>query len=1764
MKPERLGTLDRRLPAGYDVVAELGQGAAATVLHVRRAADGAAYALKLLDAVGTDPDAPGAPGAAGAALTAFRREAALLACVDHPGLVRIHEVGEVGGRPYLVMDLVEGESLGQLLGRGPLPPERVVALALDLVEPLTAVHDGGLVHRDLKPENIMIRPDGRARLIDFGLAAREAPAAGGTDDRADVAVGTLIYAPPEQTGMLRRPVDGRSDLYSLGVVLFECLTGAPPFTSPDVGELLRMHSVTPAPDLAELVPGIPPALAAAVAALLAKDPDDRYQHGAELAADLHRIAADPVGAAITSRGTLGPEHAGRAPMVGRAGELALLTRRWAAARGAGAAGEGAVRDGCEPSGGVCVIRGGGGVGKTRLASELAALAEAGGAIVLHATTMADDPVPLAPVRRAIDRHLAAIGTLPPDARTGALDRIRACAGAAAPLLATLSPALAAAVGVTPGADESDDRQDQFTTAVAGFLTALAADAGGALLVLDDVQWLDASTRRVLVRIAGDLSGVPLLVAAAARTDDPAADEFLTGLGPAVDCEVTLAPLDHDDVAELLRLLVPGSRDELRVLVSRAGGNPMVVREYLRAVVDAGLLRPSWDSWVLDEDGLDALALPQDALGLLLTRLTDLTAEQHALLATAALVGAVFRPEVLDLVHDGRCVEALSDAVARGLLEPRDGGAFAFLHNGIREALVADLDPPAVANQHAAIAAALEGLATEAVPEHVYAVAHHYASAGSVAPAERAYPACLAAGELALRGHAPAEAVRFLTHAAEVAHAAGVAGTPDARLFVALGTALKQVGRFSEAVERFQAALLIEPDRLRRAEILVQVADAHRATWSLDAGREVVARGLAELGARIPGNRFAMVVTTVVMFVAAMLRQGFGLGRHATGADARRCSLVSALHQLGCYHNALDQRMGMLTLHIARAVYWGNRVGAGVQYANGQSALGTVVAALGRRRMAAKAFDRMMADPSAADPAQGALFRYRYALAGYGANHGDFGDPLQVLHDEGHWMDFGSYAEALGGFLMDLLAQGRNDEAARWWVRAERRLALGSGERNALYTVPPMLAAATGQHAEAGAHLRRIEQEHAGLTGTGLAVTRAAVRIFALYEQGETGAPFDEAVAEYEAGAMPPGLVPRCYRVTFFHMAMGRIAQCRAAGDDREQRIARARAAVAKIGKGGHDDASRSWRRIAAADLLIVTGEPRKALRELAADETVHRPFAPMIAFERARVGARAYAALDAPDDARQQARLAISIAEEHDWPHRMGWVLAEFPDLRSRRGSTQLSRSTTGATELGATRTGGVARGIDRQRLAALQHIGAAASRVLEPEELARIALDETIRLLRADRAFLFLVDGSGDTLVPHLGRDAAGTDIARLTGYSTSLVERVRVTREPLVITGTEEGAALGAASVVLHGLRSIMVAPLLLDERLLGVVYLDSQVAKGIFTADDAGILIALTTHIATSLETARAAQLEISVRAAQRQRDLAEKMREAFEEMTDTLDPETVLDRLLHWTSAMVPNEGVWLVAGQEAALDAAVTGAVTGGPDAVAPAVAGRCPDAASWALLPLRSRRADLGVLAVASAKPVERLAGEIEVAAALVAQGLTAYDNASLFAQVQELAVIDELTGVPNRRRFFELADREFAQAKRHSRPFVAMMLDIDHFKRVNDTLGHPTGDDVIRAVAGRLADGMRRTDVLGRYGGEEFAVVLPDADPVYGHELAERLRRAICEEPIETRTGPLEVSVSVGLSCWTAGDPDLGSVLARADEALYRAKRDGRNRTAG
>jgi len=141
-------------------------------------------------------------------------------------------------------------------------------------------------------------------------------------------------------------------------------------------------------------------------------------------------------------------------------------------------------------------------------------------------------------------------------------------------------------------------------------------------------------------------------------------------------------------------------------------------------------------------------------------------------------------------------------------------------------------------------------------------------------------------------------------------------------------------------------------------------------------------------------------------------------------------------------------------------------------------------------------------------------------------------------------------------------------------------------------------------------------------------------------------------------------------------------------------------------------------------------------------------------------------------------------------------------------------------------------------------------------------------------------------------------------------------------------------------------------------------------------------------------------------------------------------------------------------------------------------------------------------------------------------------------------------------------AGHQVQMAMRQGRPLASVMLDIDHFKRINDTYGHPVGDEVIRAVAARLRAAARDSDILGRYGGEEFALVTPDTGGSAAM-LAERLREVITAEPVRTAAGLLAVTISAGVAGVTAAEGDLGQLLALADAALYEAKQGGRNRVA-
>jgi len=172
-------------------------------------------------------------------------------------------------------------------------------------------------------------------------------------------------------------------------------------------------------------------------------------------------------------------------------------------------------------------------------------------------------------------------------------------------------------------------------------------------------------------------------------------------------------------------------------------------------------------------------------------------------------------------------------------------------------------------------------------------------------------------------------------------------------------------------------------------------------------------------------------------------------------------------------------------------------------------------------------------------------------------------------------------------------------------------------------------------------------------------------------------------------------------------------------------------------------------------------------------------------------------------------------------------------------------------------------------------------------------------------------------------------------------------------------------------------------------------------------------------------------------------------------------------------------------------------------------------------------------------------------------------ERARLFQEVQSLAHTDPLTGLQNRRSLFELGRIEFSRAHRMKRPFCCMMLDLDHFKKVNDDFGHPVGDQVLQEFANRCRNSVREVDLIGRYGGEELIIILPETDLQTAVQVAERLRISVAETPMNLSDQEIGVTVSIGVAQQDENTLQLETLIARADQAMYIAKHKGRNRVA-
>lgn len=779
----------------------------------------------------------------GTLLASIRREIHALGRVKHPGIVEILDEGVTDGLPWYVMPLLRGRTLhehlrdlwappagvapGSAAGSrtAPLasppgePPRayaaptlgtsaRSLALTLPLIRRLCAalafLHGAGFVHRDLKPRNIFLRDDNRPVLVDLGIAVHFGGASGREELDVEQVMGTRAYMAPEQ--ILGELVDARADLYALGCILYECATGHPPFTDDSYASTCNQHlHKAPLPPSLR-VPGLPARLDELILKLLAKRPQDRLGHAADVAAALTvlGVEAEPDDGPPPRAYLYLPE------LTGRSDALDSLTQALKSLRSNG-------------HGGLALIHGESGVGKTRLAMEVTQRAVrlqltviAGSCLALGAGSagpQAGVAPPLHPFKPVL---LAALDR----ARAGRKEVADLLLGPQGGVLAAYEPALLTLPGQAeqrpPSQLPPGEARARVILSVQETLLALS-ELSPIVLVLDDLQWADELSLSVLESLArAKLQNHRVLLIGTYRIEETRPElEALAG-APGVNL-IALGRLDPRSVehmaSDMLARTPPPSVVE--VLIGHSSGNPFFVAVYLSAAIAEGMLRRDKDgSWSFDAHrgtaaALSSLPLPHTLAELIDRRLGLLGPEGQALVAWSAVLGQEFDEELLLAGADGAATrEAIESLRATQILEEAPGGRLRFAHDKLREVAYDRIPAAERARLHHRAGEAIEARHAEAA-DMAATLGHHFLRAGAHARAAHHF---VRAADRARAVYANSEAIHlYRTALAELAEASGHPAPAElARIYERLGQVLALVGHQEDARDSYVAALATAP------------------------------------------------------------------------------------------------------------------------------------------------------------------------------------------------------------------------------------------------------------------------------------------------------------------------------------------------------------------------------------------------------------------------------------------------------------------------------------------------------------------------------------------------------------------------------------------------------------------------------------------------------------------------------------------------------------------------------------------------------------------------------------------------------------------------------------------------------------------------------------------------------------------------------------------------------------------------------------------
>ena len=665
---------------------------------------------------------------------------------SHQYIVTVFDLGQEQDQPYMVTELMGGgdvEGLIEKAGDHRLPLEQAIKIAQETCRGLEFAHGRGIVHRDLKPGNIWLTQDGTAKIGDFDLAVALDRLRLTTEG---MMVGTVSYMPPEQA--MGGDVTPHSDLYSLGAMLYEMVTGRPPFLGDDTVAIIGQHINTPPVSPTWHNGQCPRPLEALIMRLLAKNPSERPESATDVLSALDAIDLGDLSAISESPlqdGSHSLDSLAGGVFVGRQREMGEL--------------KACLEDALSGRGRLVTLVGEPGIGKTRTALELATYAGLRQAQVLWGRCYEEQGAPpYWPWVQAIRSYVRDVDP----------EQLRSEMGAGA---ADIGQVVSDVRDRLPGLEAPPELEpEQARFRLFDSITAFLKNAGRRqplVLVLDDLHWADHPSLLLLEFVARELSNARLLIIGTYRDVELSRQHPLSrSLGELTRerlfQRVLLRGLDQEDVGRFIELAsgITPPRGMVEAVHRQTEGNPLFVTEVVWLLVQEGELTQEKagqrDSW--------SVRIPEGVREVIGRRMDRLSERCNETLTVASVVGREFTlDQLMPLIEDisgDRLLEVLDEVLSARVIEelPRSVGLYQFTHALIQETLAGELSTTRKVRLHAHIAEALESLYGADAEAHASELAHHFAEAQTVLGTEKLVHYSLLAGERALSGFAYEEAL----------------------------------------------------------------------------------------------------------------------------------------------------------------------------------------------------------------------------------------------------------------------------------------------------------------------------------------------------------------------------------------------------------------------------------------------------------------------------------------------------------------------------------------------------------------------------------------------------------------------------------------------------------------------------------------------------------------------------------------------------------------------------------------------------------------------------------------------------------------------------------------------------------------------------------------------------------------------------------------------------------------------------------------------